>query len=159
MVDWQLESDLDSIRNSCDVCRLYAHICLFSHQKDIQIFQSPWTPWACTFCAAIPHLSRKRRTLAENRSKTSKTSKKCECFFPNKTIKWDCVDPKCFDRKFGRANTQKANSHNTAAWSLILTTGSVFCVFVLYCSFFCVYNLQNFVNTLTLGISHRTQML
>ena len=87
-----------------------------------------WPPWTCTFCAAIPHISSKRRTLEENICKTSKTFKKCECFFPNETIKWDCVDPKCFDRKFGRADTQKANSHNTAAWSLILTTGFVFCV-------------------------------
>ena len=108
----------------------FVHTFVFFPSKGYSDISVPLNSLSLYFLCRNPHLSRKRRTLAENRSKTSKTSKKCECFFPTKTIKWDCVDPKCFDRKFGRANTQKANSHNTAAWSLILTTGSVFCVSV-----------------------------
>ena len=108
----------------------FVHTFVFFPSKGYSDISVPLNSLSLYFlCRNSSSFQEKEDTCGEKKQNI-KIIQKVWMFFPNKTIKWDCVDPKCFDRKFGRANTQKANSHNTAAWSLILTTGSVFCVSV-----------------------------
>ena len=101
----------------------------FPIKRIFRYFSPPELPEVVLFVPQFLIFPGKGGHLRRTEAKHQKHPKSVNVF-SKQTIKWDCVDPKCFDRKFGRANTQKANSHNTAAWSLILTTGSVFCVSV-----------------------------